>query len=104
MDPRRIAELSGSSTVFLDRLLCGRIRNVMVSKELLWTRADELPDPQAVTGLLGILIESGRLDQAKATAWGFVALSTTGSGPGNGLAIDPLRCRRVASALLGCLS
>ena len=40
--------------------------------DLLWTRADELPDAQAITGLLGIIVENGNLDQAKATAWGFV--------------------------------
>ena len=40
--------------------------------ELLWTRADELPGPRAITGLLGRLVEHGHLDQAKATAWGFV--------------------------------
>ena len=40
--------------------------------DLLWTRADELPDAQAITGLLGIIAENGDLDQAEATAWGFV--------------------------------
>jgi len=40
--------------------------------DLLWTWADELPDAQAITGLLGIIVENGQLDQAKATAWGFV--------------------------------
>ena len=35
--------------------------------DLLWTRADELPDAQAITGLLGIIVENGNLDQAKAT-------------------------------------
>ena len=39
---------------------------------LLWTRADELSDAQAITGLLGIIVENGNLDQAKATALGFV--------------------------------
>jgi hypothetical protein len=38
--------------------------------ELLWTRADELPGPQAITGLLATIVESGQLDPAKAVAWG----------------------------------
>lgn len=40
--------------------------------ELLWTRIDELPGPQAITGLLDNLVENGQLDRAKAIAWGFV--------------------------------
>jgi streptomycin 6-kinase len=40
--------------------------------ELLWTRADELPGPQAITGLLGAFVENGQLDRSRATAWGFV--------------------------------
>ena len=71
-----------------------------VAGELLWTRADELPDPQAITGLLGILVESGQLDRAKATAWGFVrSIDYWLWGLENGLTIDPLRCQRVANAL-----
>jgi streptomycin 6-kinase len=68
--------------------------------ELLWTRADELPSPQAITGLLATLAESGQLDLAKATAWGFVrSIDYWLWGLENGLTIDPLRCQRVASAL-----
>jgi streptomycin 6-kinase len=68
--------------------------------ELLWTRADELPGPQAITGLLGILTESGQMDRARATAWGFVrSIDYWLWGLENGLTIDPARCRRVASAL-----
>ncbi len=68
--------------------------------ELLWTRADELPDPQAITGLLGTLAENGQLDLAKATAWGFVrSIDYWLWGLENGLTIDPLRCQRVANAL-----
>jgi streptomycin 6-kinase len=68
--------------------------------ELLWTRADELHDPQAITGLLGILIDSGQLDRAKATAWAFVrSIDYWLWGLQNGFTIDPVRCQRVASAL-----
>jgi streptomycin 6-kinase len=68
--------------------------------ELLWTRADELPGPQAITGLLAILVENGQLDRAKATAWGFVrSIDYWLWGLENGLTTDPLRCQRVASAL-----
>ncbi len=68
--------------------------------ELLWTRADELPDPQAITALLGTLVENGQLGRAKATAWGFVrSIDYWLWGLENGLTIDPLRCQRVASAL-----
>ncbi|MGH3289926.1 MAG: hypothetical protein ACRDPD_35480 [Streptosporangiaceae bacterium] len=68
--------------------------------ELLWTRADELPGPQAITGLLAILIDSGQLDPAKATAWAFVrCIDYWLWGLGNGLTSDPVRCQRVASAL-----
>lgn len=68
--------------------------------ELLWTRGDELPDPQAITGLLGILIDSGRLDRAKATAWAFVrCIDYWLWGLQNGLTADPARCQRIASAM-----
>jgi streptomycin 6-kinase len=68
--------------------------------ELLWTRADELPDPQAITGLLGTFAENGQLDQARATAWGFVrSIDYWLWGLKNGLTLDPLRCQRVAGAL-----
>jgi hypothetical protein len=40
--------------------------------ELLWTRADELAGPRAITDLLDTFAESGQLDRAKAVAWGFV--------------------------------
>lgn len=53
-----------------------------------------------MAGLLGILVEPGRLDRAKAAAWGFVrSIDYWLWGLENGLTIDPLRCRRVASAL-----
>jgi len=68
--------------------------------DLLWTRADELPDAQAITGLLGIIARSGNLDQAKATAWGFVrTVDYWLWGLENGLTVDPARCQRIASAL-----
>lgn len=68
--------------------------------ELLWTRADELADAQAITGLLGILAGSGQLDLAKATAWAFVrSIDYWLWGLQNGFTVDPVRCQRVASAL-----
>ena len=68
--------------------------------ELLWTRADELPGPQAITGLLDTVVENGRLDRAKAVAWGFVrAVDYWLWGLDNGLTSDPIRCQRVACAL-----
>lgn len=68
--------------------------------ELLWTRADELPGPQAITGLLDTVVENGQLDRAKAVAWGFVrAIDYWLWGLDNGLTSDPIRCQRVADAL-----
>jgi streptomycin 6-kinase len=68
--------------------------------ELLWTRADELSGPQAVVSLLDTFVEGGRLNRAKAIAWGFVrSIDYWLWGLDNGLMIDPLRCERVASAL-----
>lgn len=68
--------------------------------ELLWTRADELPGPQAITGLLGTLVDHGQLDAAKAVAWGFVrTIDYWLWGLENGLTSDPLRCQRIAEAL-----
>ncbi|MGH3284821.1 MAG: hypothetical protein ACRDPD_09100 [Streptosporangiaceae bacterium] len=68
--------------------------------DLLWTQADELPDAQAITGLLGIIVGNGQLDQAKATAWGFVrTIDYWLWGLENGLTIDPVRCQRIAAAL-----
>jgi len=68
--------------------------------ELLWTRADELPDAQAITGLLDVIIENGHLDRAKAVAWGFVrTIDYWLWGLENDLTIDPVRCERIAAAL-----
>jgi streptomycin 6-kinase len=68
--------------------------------ELLWTRADELPGPGAITGLLDTLVENGQLDRAKAVAWSFVrSIDYWLWGLENGLTTDPLRCQRIASAL-----
>ena len=68
--------------------------------ELLWTRADELPDPYAITGLLATIVEHGQLDPAKAVAWAFVrSIDYWLWGLDNGLTSDPLRCHRLASAL-----
>jgi streptomycin 6-kinase len=68
--------------------------------ELLWTRVDELPGPEDITGLLGAIVENGHLDHAKATAWAFVrSVDYWLWGLENGLTTDPVRCQRVASAL-----
>jgi streptomycin 6-kinase len=68
--------------------------------ELLWTRVDELPGPQAITGLLDTIVENGQLNHAKATAWAFVrSIDYWLWGLENGLTTDPVRCKRVASAL-----
>ena len=68
--------------------------------EMLWTRADELPGPQAITGLLGTLVDNGQLDPAKAVAWGFVrTIDYWLWGLENGLTSHPLRCQRIAHAL-----
>jgi streptomycin 6-kinase len=68
--------------------------------ELLWTRADELPGPRAITGLLDAIVAGGQLDPAKAAAWGFVrSIDYWLWGLDNGLTIDPVRCQRIADAL-----
>jgi streptomycin 6-kinase len=68
--------------------------------EMLWTRADELPDPAAIVSLLDTVVRHGRLDRAKAIAWAFVRVIDYWLwGLENGLTIDPDRCRRVAGAL-----
>lgn len=68
--------------------------------ELLWSRADELSGPHAITSLLTTLVENGHLDQDKAIAWSFVrSIDYWLWGLENNLTIDPIRCQRVASAL-----
>jgi streptomycin 6-kinase len=68
--------------------------------ELLWTRADELADAEAITGLLETIVGGGGLDRGRAMAWGFVrAIDYWLWGLENHLTIDPVRCERVASAL-----
>ena len=58
--------------------------------ELLWTRADELPGPHAITGLLATIVENGQLDPAKAVAWAFVrSIDYWLWGLDNGLTSDP---------------
>ena len=72
----------------------------LTKADLLWSRADELPDAQAITGLLGIIVENGNLNQAKAIAWGFVrTIDYWLWGLENGFTVDPARCQRIASAL-----
>jgi streptomycin 6-kinase len=68
--------------------------------ELLWTRADELPGPPAITGLLDTLVANGGLERGKAVAWAFVrCIDYWLWGLENGLTSDPARCQRVAGAL-----
>jgi len=68
--------------------------------ELLWTRADELDGPQAITGLLDAIVRSGQLDPAKAAAWAFVrCIDYWLWALENSLTSDPVRCQRVAGAL-----
>jgi streptomycin 6-kinase len=68
--------------------------------EMLWTRADELPGPRAITSLLGTLVHHSQLDLAKAAAWSFVrTIDYWLWGLENGLTSDPLRCQRIAAAL-----
>jgi streptomycin 6-kinase len=68
--------------------------------ELLWTRVDELPGPQAILGVLDTIVASGQLDHAAAAAWGFVrAIDYWLWAVANGLTTDRGRCERVASAL-----
>lgn len=70
-----------------------------LTAELLWTRPDELPGPQAITSLLGTLVDHGQLAAAKAVAWGFVrTIDYWLWGLENGLTSDP-RCQRIAEAL-----
>ena len=68
--------------------------------ELLWTRADELAGPQAITGLLDTVIHHGHLDRSGAIAWAFVrTIDYWLWAVQNELTIDPLRCRRIAETL-----
>lgn len=68
--------------------------------ELLWTRADELPDSQSIISLLDTIVENGQLDRSKAIAWAFVrCVDYWLWGLENELTTDPIRCRRIASAL-----
>ena len=68
--------------------------------ELLWTRVDELASPHAITGLFDVLVEHGHLDRDKVIAWSFVrSIDYWLWGLENRLTLDPIRCRRVASAL-----
>jgi streptomycin 6-kinase len=70
-----------------------------LTAELLWTQPDELPGPQAITSLLGTLVDHGQLAAAKAVAWGFVrSIDYWRWGLENGLTSDP-RCQRIAVAL-----
>ena len=68
--------------------------------DLLWTRADELPDAQAITGLPGIIVENGTWTRPRQPAWGFVRTIDYwlwGLGTGSWPILVP--CQRIASAL-----
>lgn len=68
--------------------------------ELLWTRADELADGEALTGLVETIVSGGGLDRGRAMAWCFVrAIDYWLWGLENRLTSDPVRCERIASAL-----
>jgi streptomycin 6-kinase len=68
--------------------------------DLLWTRADELSGPHAITGLLDTLVENGQLDRAKAITWSFVrSIDYWLWGLEDGLTTNSLRCQRVSRAL-----
>ncbi len=70
--------------------------------ELLWTRADEVPDPTGLRTLLAAVIDAGSLDPYRAQAW--VVARTVDYwqwAAGVGLTDDPRRCARVLNAVLG---
>ena len=68
--------------------------------ELLWTRADELEDAEAIQRLLAILASGGELDGEKARGWAMVrCVDYWLWGLENGLTEDPKRCRRILAAL-----
>jgi streptomycin 6-kinase len=69
--------------------------------ELLWTRADELDDADAIMVLLGQIVEGGHLDQDMAMAWALVrTIDYWLWGLQHGLTEDPVRCERLARALV----
>jgi streptomycin 6-kinase len=69
--------------------------------ELLWTRADELGDGDAILALLDLIADAGQLNRDKAAAWAFVrAIDYWLWALQHGLTIDPLRCERIAAALV----
>jgi hypothetical protein len=64
------------------------------------SRSRRASDTQAITGLLGIIVDNGNLDHAKPTAWGFVrTIDYWLWALVNGFTVDPARCQRIASAL-----
>lgn len=70
--------------------------------ELLWTRADEIPDATGVRTLLAAIVDAGQLDPDRARAW--VVARTVDYwqwAVGVGLTDDPRRCARVLNAVLG---
>jgi streptomycin 6-kinase len=93
------SERSGEQWVAIDPTAAAGAPERSVA-ELLWTRVDELPSPQAITSLLDTLVEHGQLNRGKAIAWGFVrTIDYWLWGLDNGLTSDPFRCQRVAGAL-----
>jgi hypothetical protein len=96
--PEGKAWITGQPWVAIDPAAAGTPERS--AAELLWTRADELPGPGAITGLLDTIVVNGQLDRAKAVAWSFArTVDYWLWGLENGLTVDPLRCRRIASAL-----
>ncbi len=70
--------------------------------ELLWTRADEIPDATGLRTLLAAIVDAGQLEPDRARAW--VVARTVDYwqwAVGVGLTDDPRRCARVLNAVLG---
>lgn len=70
--------------------------------ELLWTRADEVPDAAGLRTLLAAVVQAGGLAPDRARAW--VVARTVDYwlwALGVGLTEDPRRCARVLDAVLG---
>jgi streptomycin 6-kinase len=67
--------------------------------ELLWTRLDEVSDGPGVMEVFDALIQGGRLDPERATAWAIVrCVDYWRWGVEHDLTEDPRRCRRILEA------
>ena len=70
--------------------------------ELLWTRADDVPDAAGLRAVLARVVDAGELDPDRARAWVFArTVDHWLWGLGVGLTEDPRRCARVLAAVLG---